>query len=1390
MKKKTTKLFSILLCLTMLFSCVSISLPVSAAVKMETKNGLLDFEAENTTYTKDRLGVLEDKMFSGGKGLKVLVEDKEEPASSAPAHIDLSFKADKAGTYTIWMRNTASVADQAGQSVFLSLDGGEYAWTKLSGEIGQPAWTKLGTVTVATAGGTGNAKLRVRQSKDIVIDRFIITDNASYTPDDAALGIKSGATATPSKPAPTSASKLATKGGFVMEEAEKLSYNKEQYTLTDNKDASGGKVLAVNTEDKTVPAKDAAPHLDLSFTPDKNGTYSVWLRLTCTPENSTGNSVFLSVDGGDYAYSALSGSPTEFSWHKVTSIAGTAGQLASVRIINRQKVGITFDKVLITDNRMFVPSGMGGEPSDEPVALPSGVYPTPSITPPPEHPRLMFRASDIPTIRANFEADQNKAAYEAFQKMVANPTDGKLKPPSTAGKSNFSATPLNNIEALAFDYAINGNEASGNAAISAIKNYYNTVEYYNATDSLTYRYRGMFIFTVAQVYDWCYPLMDDAGRKELTGMAESIALDLDIGYPPNRQGSVSGHGGEVSLQKDLMSLGIATYDERPDIYNYVAGRFLSEWLEPRNYWYKTSSHNQGNAYGDFRGSNELWAAWLFKRMSGVNVFSEDQQYFPYEWLYSRRADGQVLRDGDDYWQAGTSPYWTGWLSTLGLCANLYGDEYLKREFQRENPNMASFSNSLAMYTPVTHLAFNDPNLNGKAISELPLTRYFAAPKGMMIARTGWNDGVESPDVLVSMEINEHYPANHAHLQNGHFQIYYKGMLTGDSGRYDDGYGTDHDANYHKRSIAHNILTVYDPNEKMMMLSKNVANDGGQRAPVNGGEAANMEQWMNPEYTVGEVLGHEFGPDPVTPDYTYLKGDITKAYTSKVDEVLRSMLFLPLDDEAHPGVMLVMDKVTAADASFKKSFLLHVQEEPTVNGNRTVIERTEKDYNGRLVVDTLLPKADNTAIEKIGGEGKECWIDGKNYGATKPFSKSTDQEGQGWGRIEISPKKAAKTDYFLQVMSVSDAGGVVSDLDSTLIEGENIVGAQIADRVAIFAKDKERLDGPISFTIPGSGNFKVAVCGIKEGTWAVGDTEVVVSKDGGIAYFDAPAGDITLTYKNSNAGSSAPEPTLTFQEGIGIKLDKSYLYSDAAPVLVNGRTLVPMRVIFEKLGAKIDWDEAAQTVTGTRINEIGEATTVKLTIDSDIAYVNDVETKLDSAPILASDRTMVPIRFIAESLGATVGWDPFSKTVNITSPKIARPPVQQEGYAKIVASSADLYSEEFYDTNSWDGDYETLWSAEGEHYVTYEFDQEYNVAGVELFLNPNSGRSAVFEILYSNDGKNFTSLYNGKGNGKIADDWETFTFQSPVKAKYMRYFAKGSDISMWNGLKEIRFKLAK
>lgn len=100
--------------------------------------------------------------------------------------------------------------------------------------------------------------------------------------------------------------------------------------------------------------------------------------------------------------------------------------------------------------------------------------------------------------------------------------------------------------------------------------------------------------------------------------------------------------------------------------------------------------------------------------------------------------------------------------------------------------------------------------------------------------------------------------------------------------------------------------------------------------------------------------------------------------------------------------------------------------------------------------------------------------------------------------------------------------------------------------------------------------------------------------------------------------------------------------EAAPFINNsGRTMVPVRAISDAFGAKTDWDGTKREVSVTN----GEKE-IKLTIDSSTAYVNGQAISLDCAPVIVSDRTFVPLRFIGEAFSYNVNYAPTTRQVII------------------------------------------------------------------------------------------------------------------------------------------------
>ena len=131
------------------------------------------------------------------------------------------------------------------------------------------------------------------------------------------------------------------------------------------------------------------------------------------------------------------------------------------------------------------------------------------------------------------------------------------------------------------------------------------------------------------------------------------------------------------------------------------------------------------------------------------------------------------------------------------------------------------------------------------------------------------------------------------------------------------------------------------------------------------------------------------------------------------------------------------------------------------------------------------------------------------------------------------------------------------------------------------------------------------------------------------------------FSGTKAEKFAIKNNKNFIQIANVSLNGEKLKFDMPPIIQKGRTLVPMRAIFEALGAEVSWDDATQTVTATATDK-----SITVQIGNPQIQVNGEPIKLDVPPQIVKDRTLVPVRAIGESFGATVDWDDATQTVII------------------------------------------------------------------------------------------------------------------------------------------------
>jgi len=122
------------------------------------------------------------------------------------------------------------------------------------------------------------------------------------------------------------------------------------------------------------------------------------------------------------------------------------------------------------------------------------------------------------------------------------------------------------------------------------------------------------------------------------------------------------------------------------------------------------------------------------------------------------------------------------------------------------------------------------------------------------------------------------------------------------------------------------------------------------------------------------------------------------------------------------------------------------------------------------------------------------------------------------------------------------------------------------------------------------------------------------------------------------------PSTIYASDISVTVEgQRVVFADQNPVIVDGRTLVPVRGVFEVLGFDVNWDDISRTVIFTRDDYV-----VTIVVDSGIFNTNGISYILDVPAQIIGGRTMLPIRTVLESIGYSVGWNEASRTVAIST----------------------------------------------------------------------------------------------------------------------------------------------
>jgi hypothetical protein len=497
------------------------------------------------------------------------------------------------------------------------------------------------------------------------------------------------------------------------------------------------------------------------------------------------------------------------------------------------------------------------------------------------------------------------------------------------------------------------------------------------------------------VYDWLFSYLTSTEKTKLRSKLSTLAKALHGRVDETE--FASGHANGDQNAAFLAALAIHGEDSAAaPIVSRAIERYATGFWP---FWREYGSENGGSFKGAWYTTvantfnYEVMAAW--KSATGVNLYQQEKLWVNglADWyVHSLRGDSSWIRHGDVVEQQG--------LDEL--------EKYLLVQIAKEFKNQEAqwlankIRNYMGIWGPhtVRDILWYDLDLPAQSPTQ-SLSRHFRG-SGMVCMRDSWGDNA----VVANFRTRPYYTAGHDHLDHCSFSIFYKESLALDSGLY-DAFGSRHHRNYYVRTIAHNAILVDDPGERFELHGDTYSADAGQYW-VRGSGPENIGALTgSTTFDLGRIAGYEN-----TSLYTYSVANGAPSYlATKMAKYFRHFLWVKnLSGWSHP-VVIVFDQVESTNSSFKKTYLLHTKNQPSVSGSLV----TATAGAGRLYQRTVFPQS--TTITRVGGGGREFRVDGTNY---PPNRSAKPGEDFGAWRVEVSPSTSRTRDEFLHVLYPTDS----------------------------------------------------------------------------------------------------------------------------------------------------------------------------------------------------------------------------------------------------------------------------------------------------------------------------------------------------------------------------------
>ncbi len=704
------------------------------------------------------------------------------------------------------------------------------------------------------------------------------------------------------------------------------------------------------------------------------------------------------------------------------------------------------------------------------------------------HPRMLLTDDNIPVITARIR-DSTRVANGYYQDLLSYAIDSY----DDSIGSGYYDYPETHLITFSFIYAlgeIDGFSYGGHSIDdfgNKAKAWLRVYSEHLATDGARSDYAASEVYDSSLAYDWIYPVLTDEDKEyilpRLITASEAMRASSKYWFSDYTLGGYSftalgmaAYGDHVVLDsgqgdtkmKEYLDLFVSQYlNESFEMWKWASmggGSFQSmtghsgdiqRWAEMLEIWHTATGQDLIGQF-DMLTSWPEW--WVYGSVPYLKNMSDTSSSAGDAFLRTDNENMYSLLVPNRYWDAVTAAKKLTTMSGFeqeGMLLNWWLDSHGHAQY--------TMSNDAKIYAIIWY----DDKVASKSPSQLglSLTKLFGTMDGgdiegkvshpggagIVIMKSAWED----PDATLAVFKPRPFFMLHQDIDSNSFIIFRKGYLAVDSGKYIDGDWNSHESNYDYRSIAHNVMNIYDPDEVFKYGSGLKSNDAGQRIPGMSAPRLIANYKVDSPVDIGGITRLE----SVADKYDYIEGDATRAYQStlitdngnspKVSMVKREFVYLR-SPNAENDFFLVFDMVNATSPGFKKSWIFHSLHTPefTTGSVGGAAENTfggtpgtyfggdsfsVYDKGGRLFVKTISPASHTYKL--IGGPDSsgnvntdssyEFYVDGTQY-PTGTCSLCIYRPFYGSWRVEDEEDDSLGYQASLHVLSPRDIEGMIID----------------------------------------------------------------------------------------------------------------------------------------------------------------------------------------------------------------------------------------------------------------------------------------------------------------------------------------------------------------------------